>query len=132
VLINGGNLRVKARLLTCPGPDLGHSVGGSVAGGEYGSRIAMLSREGVGVGLGGVEGTIGVVIRAGGADDVAGAREGMEGAGTGVGAVVRARTSRLAWLCFFLAFQKASALMPLLSRISSKKMKRVFFPLLMG
>jgi hypothetical protein len=113
------------------GPDLGHSVSGSAASGEHGLRIATSSREGVGVGLGRVEGTGGVVIRAGGADDVAGARGGMEGAGTGRGAVVQARTSRLAWLRF-LAFQKASALILLPSRISSKKMKRVFFPLLTG
>jgi hypothetical protein len=132
VLINGGNLRAKAWLLTHLGPDVGQSVGGSAAGGELGSCIATSSREGVGVGLGGVEGTCGVVTRAEGADDVAGARGGTERAGTGVGAVVRARTSRLARLCFFLALQKISALMPSPSRISSKKTKRIFLPLLTG
>jgi hypothetical protein len=103
-----------------------------VASGEYGSRIATSSREGVGVTLGGVEGTACVVTGAEGAGDVVGARGGMEGAETGVGAVVQARTSRLAQLRFFLACQKTLALIPSLSRISSKKMNRVFFPLLTG
>jgi hypothetical protein len=119
-------------LLMRLGPDLGHSVGGSAAGGELGLRIATSSRVGVGVTLGGVEGTACVVTGAEGAGHVAGARGGTEGAGTGGGAVVQARTSRLAQLCFFLALQKTSALIPSPLRISSKKMKRVFFPLLTG
>jgi hypothetical protein len=119
-------------LLRHPGPDLGHSVGGSAAGGEHGSHIAMSSREGVRVTLGGVKGTACVITGAQGVGDVAGAGGGTEGAGTGVGAVVQACTSQLAWLHFFLVCQKTSALMPLPPRISSKKMKRVFFPLLTG
>jgi hypothetical protein len=132
MIINGGNLRAKAWLLMRLSSEVGHSVGGSTAGGEHRSRIATSSREGVGVGLGGVEGTCGVVTRAGGANDMAGAKEGTEGAETGMEAVVQAHTSRLAQLHFFLVLQKTSALMPSPSRISSKKTKRVLLPLLTG
>ena len=127
-----GKLTGKAWLLTHPGPDLGHSVRGSVAGREHGLCIATSSREGVRVTLEGVKGTACIVTGAAGAGDVAGAGGGMEGAGTGVGAVVWAHTSPLAWLHFFLALQKTLVLIPSMSRISSKKTKRVFLPLLTG
>jgi hypothetical protein len=83
-----------------PGPDLGQCVGGSAASGEHGLHMTTSSNVGVGVTLG-VGGTAWVVTGAEGASNVAGAREGTERAETGLGAVVQACTSQLAWLCFF-------------------------------
>jgi hypothetical protein len=65
-----------------------------------------------------------------GSRDVAGARKGKGGCGTGSRACDVAQcTSRLAWLCFLQACQKTSGLGPLsLVRISRRNTKRTRLP----